>query len=338
MKRKSCLPSLLLIFLVAATPALAQKKSGKIVTLHVQFVDQAGNRLSGIQPEEIQVLEGGRLQENLQVIGPDTPFDVGLLLDVSPSAHQNVDAIRRDTHAFFTALPFQTEALILTFDAEVYVDCDWTTDRKKVEEAIFEIGLHKPGSKSKIYDALDLTLDLKYVERGPRHTLILFSDGMENSSKLSEKKAIEEVRKAGILTYAIQYDSRPYYRRLYGGPHYDPRRSTDIPGSGTDVGGIYVGSGRNERDMAEYKVQTKYKNASKRMKSLGDAGRGEYFQMANWSDLPDIYGRILDQLEGVFTIRYLSQQQPDRRFHSVRVATTRPDVTVRQITKGYWAY
>ncbi len=318
---------------------MAQQKSGKIVTLHVQFLDEAGNRLTSIQPEEIQVLEGGVLQEDFQVIGPETPFDVGLLLDVSPSAHQNVDAIRRDTHAFFEALPFQTEALILTFDQEVYVDCDWTTDRKKVEEAIFEIGLHKPGNKSKIFDALDLTLDLKYVERGPRHALILFSDGMEIGSKLSEKKAVEQVRKAGIVTFTIQYDSRPYYRRLYGAGRHDPRTSTEPPGSGgRNVGGVYVGSGRNERDFAEYKVQTKYKNATKRMKALGEAGRGDYFLMVNWSDLPDIYGRILDQVQGVFTIRYIPQQKPDRRFHSVRIATSRPDVTVRQITKGYWAY
>ncbi|MFQ5741499.1 MAG: VWA domain-containing protein [Acidobacteriota bacterium] len=322
------------------SPGTGSSRS-QIVSLHVHFLDPAGRPVTDIRPEEIHIDEAGVEQSILRVMGPNEPFDVGMLLDVSPSVENHVDAIRNETSRFFHSIPETAQALILTFDSQVYVDCDWTTDRKKVDEAIFEFGLHKPGDTSVIYEALAVTLEQKYIERGPRQALILFSDGVEiGSHGVSEKESLKVARQAGILIFSLQYDSRDHYRRLYGGHNDDPRRIPAPPGStGTSVGGIFVGTGRmSERDWAEYKVQKTFQRATQYMRNVATAGRGPYLAMFHATDLVPIYERILDEISGLYTLTFIpAKPRHDGRFHSVRVTTSRKNVVAKATTKVYWS-
>lgn len=313
-----------------------------LIALHMHFVDEAGFAVTDIQPDDVEVFATGEPQRVVRVIGPMEPFHVGLLLDVSPSTEENIDSIRNETARFFRSLRDEDDALILTFDDEVYVDCDWTTDRKKVDEAIWEFGLQKPGSTSVIHDAIVMTLEQKYVERGPRHAMVLFTDGFEVGSDMSEKEALQALRRWGILTYVIQYDSRPYHRRLFGSSRpYDPRYPGGTgPTAGTKVGGVVIGGmggGRADERSREEQLQYRYKKASTYLWNVAQSGRGKRLNMINGSDLGRIYDSILNDLHMIYTVMIVPTKEASAHMQPITVRTKREGVFVKLVTEGYWA-
>jgi len=204
---------LLVLAVVAAGSSIVsagQQQGGRqaVVPLHVKFIDEGGRPVRDLSSSEVKVFESGSELEVERLLDPNTVFDVGLLLDVSPSVHEMVDITQRQTSRLFYSLPSESEALLLTFDTQTYVDCDWTTDRKEMDEAIFELGLHKPGDTSILYEALVVALEKKYRERGFRQVLIVLSDGVETGSHdVSEKESLRVVQDAGVLTFIIQSSS-----------------------------------------------------------------------------------------------------------------------------------
>jgi len=323
----------------ASHPLKAQEEEPpKTVSIHVHFVTSQGNPVTTLKPEQIHVFDSGVEVPVVKVHEPGEVFDVGLLLDVSPSVHEMVDVIQDSTSRFFHTLREDAQGLLLTFDSELYLDCDWTTDRKALDEAIYEWGLHKPGNTTVIYDALVIALEKKYVERGPRQALILLSDGVEQGKHQVEKdESLEVAQQAGVLVFPLQYDSRAHYRKLYGSiTDYDPRRDPRPAGStGTDIGGIFVGSGSSERDITEYKVQRTFEKASNYMRAVERSGRGPYRLLLKSSDFYKTYEEILGHLTNLYTITVVPRNK--KGFRSVAILTDRDDVTAIPLTKGYWA-
>lgn len=304
---------------------------------HVRFTDSVGHPLTNIRPEEIDVLIDGTPVSELSVQLPDEPFDVGLVMDVSPSKEGEVDPIRQATDWFVSLFPLQNRILLLTFDSEIYVDCDWTTDRKKVQEAIWEFGLHKPGSSTILYETVVAAIDQKFLSRKPRTVMVLFSDGVDTGSKsVTDEESIEFLAKSAVLTYSIQHFSLEHYWRTHF-PGYEDRDITNIPGpSGTKMGPIMVG-GRSERDWAEYKINAIRDRAVAYMGRLSRAGGGQHIQLAGVDELEKAYARIFDDLADVYTV---SVSHPNRtplsRLRSVTVTTTREGVVAQMLPKKHW--
>ena len=61
--------------------------------VHVHFTDYEGRRITDLELEEIEVLVDARPVKIKRIIRPDVPFDVGLVMDVSPSTEKEVDQI-----------------------------------------------------------------------------------------------------------------------------------------------------------------------------------------------------------------------------------------------------
>jgi len=317
-----------------------QVGSAGVYPLHVRFVDERGLPVRDLSAAEVKVFESGSPLPVEGFLDPSTVFDVGLLLDVSPSVHEMVDITQAQTGRFFHSLPLESEALLLTFDTQTYVDCDWTTDRKAMDEAIYELGLHKPGDTSILFESVVVALEKKLRERGYRQALIVLSDGVETGSHdVSEKESLRVARNAGVLLFSVQSDSREHYRRLHGGTRaYDPTIMTEPPGTtGGGVGGIFVGTGRpTERDVAEYKVEQTFNRAAEYMRKLADAGRTRHTFLVNFSDLGRVFEDILGDLTDVCTVLVRSSRT-DGRFHPTQVISNRKGVTAVPVTGGYWA-
>ncbi len=305
----------------------------------MRFSDAEGFPVTDLEPQEVRVWQGSRALEVRGVLGPSEPFDAGLVLDVSPSVEQYVDAIRQETSSFFRSLRNRDRGMILTFDSQIYVDCDWTTDRDEIDEAIFEFGLHKRGEQSVIFDALAVSLEQKFWKRGPRQILIFMSDGVEHGSEeTKEQESLEVARRSGLVVYAIQYDPREHYLRLHRGAAHDPTWEPPPGTTGGTVGGIFVGTGRpSTGDLADYKVGRILERSTKYMREVAESGRGSYHLMRQSFDLQSIYRSILEDLSDLTTITIARPEPADGRFLEVRIESTRPGVTATPLTRGAWA-
>jgi len=304
---------------------------------HVRFTDSAGRPLKNIRPEEIGIQVDGTSVPVARVFLPDDPFDVGLVMDVSPSKEGEVDPIRQATDWFVSLFPLQDRILLLTFDSEIYVDCDWTTDRKKVQEAIWEFGLHKPGSSTILYETVVAAIDQKFLLRKPRTVMVLFTDGVDTGSKsITDEESIKFLADSTVLTYCVQHFSLEHYWRT-NFPGYESPDISNIPGpSGTKMGPILVG-GRSERDWAEYKINSIRDRAVTYLGRLSRAGGGQHIQLAGIDELERAYARIFEDLADVYTVSFDAPKgSSSSRFRSLTITVTREGVLANPLPKKNW--
>ncbi|UCF37069.1 MAG: hypothetical protein JSU96_20125 [Acidobacteriota bacterium] len=299
--------------------------------VNATFTTYDGRPLTNIRPEEVRITVDGEAVQVLKLIEPDEPFNIGLLMDVSPSKEGEVDGIRRATADFVSWFPLDNPIMILTFDSEIYVDCDWTTDRKKVDEAIWEYGLHKPGGSTILREAIVAAVEQKYDEKRPRTAMILFTDGVDTGSKaIDEDESVEFLRQAGVVPYVLQHFSIEHQMRVQNPSPENPDLSRMPSPRGTKMGPIFVGGRSSERDWAEYKVNQIHETAVSYLGKVSRAGGGMHIQMASVGELGKAYERVAAELTDVYTIYYAppSRSLPGA-LRQVRVSCSRDDVTVR---------
>jgi hypothetical protein len=227
--------------------------------------------------------------------------------------------------------------LLLTFDSEIYLDCDWTTDRKKVQEAIWEYGLHKPGSSTILYETVVAAIDQKFLSRKPRTVMVLFSDGVDTGSEsVTDEESIEFLGDSAVLTYSIQHFSLEHYWRTHF-PGYEDPDITNIPGPrGTKMGPIMVG-GRSDRDWAEYKINAIRDRATRYLGSLTRAGGGQHIQLAGVDELQRAYSRVFEDLAEIYTVSFIPPKGISQsQIRSVAVSTTRNGVYAKVLPKKHW--
>lgn len=308
----------------------------KEYTLHAIFIDGTGRAVTDLGADEIRISLGTQDLELTELIGPDKPFDIALLLDVSPSTEANVDSIRRATSDFVSWFPLQNSFLVLTFDQEVYVDCDWTTDRREIDEAIWEFGLHKPGGSTILYEAVQMAVRQKLRQRRPRVAFVLFTDGVDTGSKaVKDHESVDLLRTAGVLPYVIQHFDLAHAWRVHM-PAPERPDVTNLPApSGGPVGPIFVG--RGEREAAQYQIERMRQRANTYLSQLAEAGGGILHSVAGLDELPKAYERIAADLLQVYTLKFRAPGPPPEGRRRVAVSTTRPDVLVRIRPPGYWA-
>ncbi len=273
-----------------------------------------------------------------QILQPDEPFDIGLVMDVSPSTEKEVDQIRRATSDFISYFPLQDRLLLLTFDSEVYVDCDWTTDRKEMDEAIWEYGLHKGGSKTILREALVAAVEQKFMPRKPRTAMILFSDGVDTGTKdISKEDSVTYLQKSRVLTYCLQHFSMEYHWKVHHPAPEHPDIATMPSPGGSKAGPIFIGGpGTTERDMAEYKINSIHGSAVAYLGNVSRAGGGRHIQLASINGLAKAYERVAADLLQVYTIIFESPLKPGTQLHSLSVRTTRDDVIAHFRPQGLW--
>jgi VWFA-related protein len=292
-----------------------------------------------VESEDIRVFVEGREAQVTKVVGPEEPFHLGLVMDVSPSKEREVDPIREATDWFVSLFPEQDPIMLLTFDSKVYVDCDWTTDRKEVQEAIWEFGLHKPGSSTILYETVVMAVQQKFQEKKPRTAMILFSDGVDTGSKAVEKEeSIEFLKRSGVLTYCVQHFSMLHHTRRTRKPMSQPPEIGPIPGSpGSQSGGIFIGGGNSDRDFEEYKARRMFQNAAAYLGTLARAGGGRYINIASVDELSKAYQRIYEDVAHVYTVSFIPPKPVTRDpFKKVRVKTSREEIICPVRPEAIW--
>ena len=359
---------------IAQTPPRIQVSTEEVV-FHVRFTDRFGKAISDIKPEEVKIYEDGKEQKLRRLFRSEEPFDVALLLDVSPSTYDIQDGIRERSIDFVAEMPEMNRMLLISFDTKIYIDCDWTPDLQKVMDTIEGLHTNEKASGTHLYEAISLVAQKKLTRSTPRRAMIVYTDGIDHGSDgFNEKESLELIEESGIVVYPIQYDSREWYARL-GNPTYDDRYPPDpndpndprndpsdprnrdprtgrprtypstgrtnpptIPGTTPPtIGGVILGP-TSERDKSAYKAQVMYNHAKDYLFKLAQVSAGRYFETPSITMLGQAYSKIIDELAHVYTVTYIpSEIKHDGEVHRVRIDVTRPDVAVLTTKGGYRA-
>ena len=132
----------------------------RLVDLHATVVDKDGHLVLGLAQSAFTVYENGAKQEIKMFRREDVPVSLGLIIDNSASMHDKRAKVASGALALVAASNPGDEVFIMNFNEETSLEADYTSDIKKLEEALKTINSH---GGTAMRDALRMGIDRKSV-------------------------------------------------------------------------------------------------------------------------------------------------------------------------------
>ncbi|MEO1370510.1 MAG: VWA domain-containing protein, partial [Acidobacteriota bacterium] len=173
----------------------------QFVELYTSVLDGQGRPVPNLGRDEIRVIEDGvdqaiRRFEQVR----DLPIHVGILLDTSASMVGVLDDVRRAALTFINqAITPRDRASVITFNSFPELKVSLTSDPAALGAGL--AGLSAEG-RTALYDSVMFSLYYFTGIKGQRSILIL-SDGKDESSRFDFDQTLEYARRAGITLYTI---------------------------------------------------------------------------------------------------------------------------------------
>lgn len=173
----------------------------RLVELFTTVLDGSGRPAQAVDPGIFTVLEDG-VPQKVRIVEPvgETPIRVVTLIDNSLSMRDRLEETREAALQFLqrTLRPVD-QAAVITFNRTPRVAVRLTNDLEELREGL--TGLLAEDQTS-LYDSLAYGIQYLGGVKGQRAVLLL-SDGMDRSSRLTFEQSLECARRAGIAVYTI---------------------------------------------------------------------------------------------------------------------------------------
>lgn len=139
------------------------------------------------------------------------PLSVTLVLDISQSvAGERLRHLVMAGEGLTDALKPGDRAALLTFSPVADLRVSMTANLQSVRDALAAM---KPGGATSLRDAVHLALQPQPRDN-TRPLLLVFTDGIDTSSWLSENAVLDSARRVGVVVHAVRADSNAFLDRL----------------------------------------------------------------------------------------------------------------------------
>jgi VWFA-related protein len=203
-----------------------------VVNLYCTVKTGKGALVTDLNQSDFDVKEDGS-QQVVKYFARETdrPLTLGLLLDTSGSM-RNVLPVEQETGAQFLKQVLRESdlALLMTFDVNIDLMQDFTSEPDRLEEALRRTRINAPVAAgpvpraprgTRLYDAVYLASREKLAAEVGRKALIVISDGVDQGSDVELKEAIEAAHRADTIIYAIGITDPAFYQ--FRGEYFDGR-------------------------------------------------------------------------------------------------------------------
>jgi len=195
-----------LLCLAALSPprAVAQEIptfSAGVEAIRLDVLVTSGDRVvRGLEAADFEVRDNGVLQAVELVDSENLPVNVILALDTSGSvAGEPLEHLRSAGGALLGRLLPDDLAGLVTFSHEVTLREGLTRDRSRLESAL---ALVEPRGETAVIDGSYAAMMLGETHVG-RDLLIVFSDGVDTSSWLTDGQVLEAARRCDVVAYGV---------------------------------------------------------------------------------------------------------------------------------------
>jgi Ca-activated chloride channel homolog len=186
-----------------------------MVSLDVMVIDQNNLAVAGLKKEDFAIYEDKVKQTVENVIRKEVPISFGVVIDTSGSMRSKIKTVLDAAVSLIRQMHVDDEAFVASFKTEPELAQDFTSDRRKLEDAIGE--LYASGGTA-LLDTIIAASDYA-SEKGHcrRKALIIFSDGMERNSAFTEEEVIEAINENDVQIYLVGFvDEEAEEKGSYG--------------------------------------------------------------------------------------------------------------------------
>ncbi|HEY9401898.1 MAG TPA: VWA domain-containing protein, partial [Pyrinomonadaceae bacterium] len=316
-----------------------------LVTIPVSVMDRAGKYVPSIRQSEFRIWEDGVEQQVAYFATVEKPFTVALVIDTSGSTKYRLTEIQDAAISFVNQLRPADRVLVVSFDDQVRVLSEATSDRARLRDAISRV---RPGEGTKLYDAVHFVINERFNRIDGRKAILLFTDGVDTTSRrASYQSNAQDVEELDALIYPVQYDtfdSNAATRSggVYGGGGGSQRRTSGIDilvdilsGGSNRRGGIYggrtgggttSGGGRNCTGC----TREEYERGDAYLRDMARLSGARVYRAETTRDIEGAFSLVAEELRRQYSLGYYPKQQGQagQRRH-IKVRVTRPDLAVR---------
>ncbi len=199
-----------LITFAAFLTASIAKSSAQIPTFSVKteevridvLVSDHGKPAKGLQAADFEIYDNGMRQEIASVSFQQIPISATLILDMSKSVTGKLeDQLKTAGKALLNGLKKDERATLITFCHSVRLGSSLTTDLDRVRAAL-DRAKPQSFSRTSVIDAIYAGL-IEAESRTDRPLLILFSDGLDTASWLTDEAVMESAKRSDTVVYAV---------------------------------------------------------------------------------------------------------------------------------------
>src|SRR5947207_12192708 len=179
--------------------------NASLVTVPVSVLDRDGRFIPGLTKNDFRIFEDGVEQEVAYFAPVEQPFTVALVIDTSGSTRFKMEEMQDAAIAFLDQLRPNDRVIVVSFDDDVRVLSEPTSDRALLRAAIRRT---RTGDGTRLYDAVDLVIRQQLSRVQGRKAIVLFTDGVDTTSKrASYRSTLAEAEELDAMIYPIQYDT-----------------------------------------------------------------------------------------------------------------------------------
>src|SRR5215471_4255250 len=280
-----------------------------LVAVDAAVTDKDGNFVRNLKQDDFVIYEDGQPQkldffEASEESDLTRPLEAVFALDISGSIKpEEVRKQREAAESFVKLVRHDSLFAILTFNYEIRVLQDFTSDPKKVSDSFRRIG-HTGGS-TRLFQSIDKAISM--LKRGPtfiggrrlRRVVVVITDGYDSVDTNDQHELIRRANNESVTVYSITI------------PSYAPR----------------LGDQGKQRpitllDAAEIVPRT---------------GGADF--SADSEDFTPALKAIAEEVKSSYTLAYYppDQTRHDGHSHQIRVEVKRPGLTVRASRQSYLA-
>jgi len=188
----------------------AFRTSTTLVALQVT-VTHGDKLVTGLGANDFTVLEDGVPQQLEFFDSYEVPRDVVLLLDMSTSMADKLDAVHEAAGAFMRTLRPRDRGAVIGFNESLKVLQPLTDDRQAIARAIKQTQANGTTAlRNTLFVALKQFTSRAATPAGiRRQTFVLLTDGEDNKSVISYEETLAAARNSGANIYTIVLRPKP---------------------------------------------------------------------------------------------------------------------------------
>ena len=174
----------LALAVLAGAAVLAQQATFKagtsIVAILSTVIDAQGRLVPNLDREDFTILDNGKPQEITFFQNETQPFTVVVMLDFSASMTANLDLLKAATEQFILRMLPDDQGQVGAFSDKIEFSGTFTNDRDDLIGALKDLQF---GNPTRLYDAIDASIDMLEDAPGRRKIVLVFTDGDDTASR-----------------------------------------------------------------------------------------------------------------------------------------------------------
>ena len=276
------------------------------------FVTRDGLAVRGLAASDFELKDNGVVQQVELVASDQLPLVSVLAFDTSASVGgPKLAALQAAGGAFLDGLKPRDEAALITFNEEVQWAGEPTSDKARVKSALAGI---EPRGGTAIMDGLYTAVTLPVSKA--RSLVVLFSDGEDNLSWLSDQQVKTVVERSNALVHVIGIVGPPTHLEL--SPTAPPRAGTT-----------------RQPPIAARSYPSAEPQHNRTLRQIAEATGGRFWAAESPERLRQTFAAIAEAMSHRYVLRYEPQAGRSPGWHRLELKLRGKSGRI-EARRGYW--